>query len=375
MARIAGRYELKSQLGTGNYGTTYLACDRHKPSQPYCVVKKLHHSAPKILKLFEQEAVMLEKLGRHPQIPELIAYFTEGNQFYIVQEYIDGHNLRSEIQPGRRLNERYVLELLQDVLTVLSFVHQNRVIHRDIKPENLVRRRTDGQICLIDFGAVKELSQSEIDGYGRLNTTVVVGTSGYMPIEQKQGKPYLGSDLYALGMVAIEALTGIAASDLAIAPDTVEIQWQDQVTIEASLAEFLTQLTRWHASQRPKSAQEALHQLRMLAPEASHTLAPLDDIPIGPAAHSSLNLSHKFAIGAASRTQDTLPFQPANGTQERQHSAEVNNSRTSGSWLLKSFATGVSWLQRGSQTANNLVPAQGTEVVAPAGQEPTTFPL
>jgi serine/threonine protein kinase len=117
MADLGNRYRIASTLGAGNYGTTYLARDLHKPSQPLCVVKQLRHQAPKILKLFRQEAVMLEKLGNHPQIPALIDYFNAGGQFYIVQDYIEGHDLRREIQPGKVLSEGYVLKLLRDVLT------------------------------------------------------------------------------------------------------------------------------------------------------------------------------------------------------------------------------------------------------------------
>jgi serine/threonine protein kinase len=103
----------------------------------------------------------LEQLGRHDQIPLLLAHLEEKGQFYIVQDFIAGHTLRDELQAVKRLPETDVVTLLRQGLTVLSYVHQQGVIHRDIKPANLIRRQ-DGVLCLIDFGIVKEFSAQQL---------------------------------------------------------------------------------------------------------------------------------------------------------------------------------------------------------------------
>ncbi|MEA5569240.1 SUMF1/EgtB/PvdO family nonheme iron enzyme, partial [Anabaena sp. UHCC 0399] len=151
--------------------------------------------------------------------------------------------------------------LLQDALEILSFVHQQGVIHRDIKPQNLMRRQQDGKIMLIDFGAVKELGTLMVNSQGEVNSSVVIGTPGYMSYEQYRGKPCCGSDLYALGIMAIQALTGVLPSELEEDTQTGEIIWQNQVQVSDHLGEVLTKMVRHHFSMRYPNATEALQAL------------------------------------------------------------------------------------------------------------------
>ncbi|MDB9496576.1 protein kinase [Spirulina major CS-329] len=202
---LAHRYELLEPLSQGGFGQTYLARDRHLPGQPICVVKQLllpsqdpDHQRD-ALRLFDQEAHILYQLGNHPQIPRLLAHFESEGQAYLVQDYIEGHTLDAEL--GKPWAEPAVRMLLRDSLTVLAFVHQQGVIHRDVKPSNLMRRREDGVILLIDFGAVKTIAPQSAP-------TIAIGTPGYMPLEQLSGYPQPASDLYALGVIALYALTG-----------------------------------------------------------------------------------------------------------------------------------------------------------------------
>ncbi len=176
---LAGRYEITQTLGGGGFAITFLARDILQPSKPLCVVKQLrsNQSEPRVIEFFEKEAAILERLGKHPQIPQLLAHFSENQNLYIVQEYIQGQDLSQEIVPEKPLSEGYATKLLQDVLAVLSFVHSQGVIHRDIKPQNLMRRHQDGKIFLIDFGAVKELSTLMVNTQGEVNSSVVIGTA------------------------------------------------------------------------------------------------------------------------------------------------------------------------------------------------------
>ncbi len=91
-------------------------------------------------KLFDREAQFLYRLGKeHPQIPQLFAHFPENGEFYLVQEFVDGHDLTKEIISDSPKSEGEVLKLVKEILEVLAFVHQQNVIHQDIKLQNLMR--------------------------------------------------------------------------------------------------------------------------------------------------------------------------------------------------------------------------------------------
>src|SRR5919202_2712874 len=215
---LGGRYKIISQLGAGGFGQTFLAQDLHLPGHPQCVVKQLKpqvsdaKSLETARRLFDIEAQVLYQLGNHDQIPRLLAHFEDDQEFYLAQELIEGEPLSRELTGGVPWLEGQVIALLQDLLHVLAFVHQQNVIHRDIKPSNLIRRRKDGRIVLIDFGAVKQVSTQLISPKpGRTNMTISIGTHGYMPKEQLGGSPRFSSDVYAVGMVGIQALTEVPA--------------------------------------------------------------------------------------------------------------------------------------------------------------------
>ncbi len=263
---LAGRYEITRQLGRGGFAITLLARDIMQPSKPLCVVKQLrpNQTHPRVIDFFYKEAKILEKLGKHPQVPRLLAHFQEGENLYIVQEFIAGHDLSKEIFPGKRLSEAYVRKLLQDILEILSFVHEYGVIHRDIKPQNLMRRGIDGKIFLIDFGAVKELGTLMVNDRGEVASSVIIGTPGYMPNEQSLGKACLASDVYAVGMTAIAALTGLKPLELEENPQTGEVIWFQKAHVSQELGEVINNMVRRHFSLRYSCAQDALQVLANL---------------------------------------------------------------------------------------------------------------
>ncbi|MEH2256118.1 serine/threonine-protein kinase [Nostoc sp.] len=259
---LRNRFEIIKHLGSGGSADTYLAIDLDLPGQPHCVVKHLHpkDSNPAVLpiakKLFDREAEVLYQLGNnHDQIPRLFAHFDEDGDFYLVQEFIDGHALTQEIVSGQPLNENTVLTLLKDILEVLAFVHQHDIIHRDIKPQNLMRRYSDQKIVLIDFGSIKKI------GALGAGLTIAVGTPGYMPNEQAKGKPKLCSDIYAVGMICIQALTGLIPEQLPEDPSTGEVIWRDRAQVSDALANILDTMVRDRYNQRYQSATEALEAL------------------------------------------------------------------------------------------------------------------
>jgi len=178
------RYQILQQLGSGGFSRTYLARDTRRPGQPPCVVKHLVHRAddPEHLALvrclFRQEGEILERLGEHDQIPRLLAYFEEGEEFFLVQEYIEGTSVEQELAEPPVWNETQVVNFLKDVLTILTFVHSQKVIHRDIKPSNLMRRYSDQKVVLLDFGAVKRIATGDTPSG---QPTLGLGTTGYAP--------------------------------------------------------------------------------------------------------------------------------------------------------------------------------------------------
>ncbi|KOP28260.1 serine/threonine protein kinase [Hapalosiphon sp. MRB220] len=280
--KLRGRYQIVQQLGSGGgFGATYIACDTDRPGNPKCLVKQLKPriNDPNTLhiaqRLFKQEAEIQEELGNHDQIPRLLAYFEENQEFYLVQEYIEGHDLRQELPPlADRLSEAETIKLVTEILEVLAFVHRQKVIHRDIKPANIMRR-SDGKIVLIDFGAVKKVRGLEVNQQGQ-TVTVAIGTLGYMPSEQAAGEPQFSSDVYAVGVIGIQALTGIypdpsQGSKLPRDPQTGEIIWRDQVQVSPELADVLDRMVRYHFSGRYQSAESALEALRQISQTKTKT--------------------------------------------------------------------------------------------------------
>ncbi|MGK7875915.1 MAG: tetratricopeptide repeat protein [Xenococcaceae cyanobacterium] len=261
---LLSRYKIINELGSGGFGDTYLAQDIALPGNPTCVVKHLKPKDPNpdILpiakKLFEREAEFLCRLGENNQIPRLYAHFCEGGEFYLVEEFVDGDDLSKEIIPGKQLSEEQTVKLLQEILEVLAVVHQQNVIHRDIKPQNIIRRKRDGKLVLIDFGAVKEISVLTVDSQGQTSLTVGIGSTGYTPYEQFNGYPKLSSDIYAVGMIGIQALTGLPPNQLQKDPNTMEVIWRNRVQVSDRLGSVLDTMVRYNFSQRYQNASEAL---------------------------------------------------------------------------------------------------------------------
>ena len=277
------RYQVIKVLATGGFGQTYIAQDTKRPGNPICVVKHLKpaNSEPKVFdtakRLFHNEAETLEKLGNHDQIPRLLAYFDENQEFYLVQEFIEGHPLSEELLSHQSWSESQVIQLLHEVLGILLFVHRQGVIHRDIKPDNIIRRTSDHKLVLVDFGAVKQLRVVAghperalmFTGAGHHTGTVAIGTPGYMPTEQGHGKPRPNSDLYALGIIAIQALTGVSPMDLQEDPQTGEILWQHLVTVSNELETVLTKMLHYHFKDRYQSVSEVLQALQSFSSQTA----------------------------------------------------------------------------------------------------------
>lgn len=323
------RYHPLYPIGQGGFGRTFLAVDEHIPSRPFCVIKQLcfpdadTSSFGKAAELFRQEAVRLDEL-RHPQIPQLLAHFEQGNQLYLVQELITGQTLAQELQQQGVFSEAHIWQLLQDLLPVLQFIHSRQVIHRDIKPANIMRKRTPenlgsidiavpqqisetaifnkgstmtlgnmeslfrkpkrgkavpnsqiqpantielstpGNLVLIDFGVAKQITATAL-----VNTGTTVGSAEYMAPEQMRGKALPASDLYSLGVSCIYLLTGISPFDLFDVTSDRWV-WRDYLlpgnTVTENLSAILDKLLQNALPQRYQSATEVLAAINTKAP-------------------------------------------------------------------------------------------------------------
>ncbi len=262
---LQGRYRALKLIGQGGFGRTFLAMDDNTPSKAHCVIKQFFlqtqgiKNAQKAAELFRQEAVRLEELGKHPQIPQFLAYFEQDNRQYLVQEFIDGPNLAQVLQAEGAFGERQIRDLLNRLLPVLQFIHSRNVIHRDIKPENIICRTLarGSQLVLVDFGAAKYAS-----GTALTKTGTVIGSAGYAAPEQTGGKAAFSSDLYSLGVTCLHLLTQAEPFDLYSFSEATWV-WRDYLSYPVSrqLRQVLDKMVEMATSRRYQSASEVLIDL------------------------------------------------------------------------------------------------------------------
>lgn len=291
---LKGHYRALKLIGQGGFGRTFLAVHEDKLTLPLCVIKQffpqtqgIDHTQ-KAAELFEQEVLRLNKLGNHPQIPQLLDYFipdpisllpttnaqkfstlntqhlnnfkTDGQQ-YLVQEFIDGQNLAQILEVEGSFSEAQIRDLLNSLLPVVAFIHSHNVIHRDIKPENIICR-ADGQLFLVDFGAAKFAT-----GTGWAKTGTVIGSAGYAAPEQAGGKAVFVSDLYSLGVTCIHLLTQVEPFDLYSFSEATWV-WRNYLNTPVSrqLGKVLDKMIETATSRRYQSAADVLIDLNLQLP-------------------------------------------------------------------------------------------------------------
>ena len=319
---LGGRYQVLRALGRGGFGETFLAKDLQMPSARECVIKQLKpvtqdpETYALIRDRFAREAAVLEDLGeRSRQIPRLFAYVTEGEEFYLVQEWIDGDTLTQRLNRDGRWQPAAVETLLRQLLPVLATVHSRGIIHRDLKPDNVIVRHTDQQPFLIDFGAVKETMGSQVNTQGQAVSSIVIGTPGFMPPEQAAGRPGYASDIYALGWTAIYLLTGCFPEEFPADPHTGDLIWTDTLqNLPPQLHKALVGATHAYPRSRFATAQEMLATLTGEQPASLS--GGIDVAPGQPLAPPPLPPSHlqTVALGrpAPPPTEAIAPAAPVN---------------------------------------------------------------
>jgi serine/threonine protein kinase len=274
--RLRDRYLAVQPIGQGGFGRTFKAIDQDKPSKPFCVIKQFFPqvegttAAQKAAELFTQEASALEQLD-YPNIPKLLAYFiTPDGRQYLVQEFIDGQNLKDELAEHGKFSAVQIRELLTTILSTLEYIHQLGFIHRDIKPENIIRRTDNHQLYLVDFGAAKltanvggaslQENRPQVQG-------TTIGTPEFMAPEQGWGRSFPASDLYSLGVTCLNLLTGISPFNL-FDDNLGEWVWQDSLAtpIDPQLAIILDKLIQPKPIDRYPTVRAAIDALQVSNP-------------------------------------------------------------------------------------------------------------
>jgi len=283
---LLDRFEIETQLSCTDFSTVYLGSDRKYLHRPLCVITAIPYRQREIRHRLEREAQILEQLGRHPQIPGLLSYFYRNDSkqgdrskgkaegtFYLIQTHIEGHALSEELFSvggmPKQLSESYVTKLIQDVLVALTFVHEQGAVHQNVHPQNLIRQKQDGSIFLSGFGNLSKIARSKVASDGTLSSTIPISPSAYIAPEQlrwlstpeksndhSEG-PQPASDLYSLGLIAIEALTGQRHSEFEYVQDA-GLTWRAAAEVSLPLAEFIDRLVRQDWRDRFTNAKEAL---------------------------------------------------------------------------------------------------------------------
>ncbi|MGG6269643.1 protein kinase domain-containing protein [Leptolyngbya sp. AN03gr2] len=365
------RYKVLGLLGDGGFGKTFLVEDTHLPSNRRCVVKQLKpiHENPQIHQIvkdrFQREAAILERLGEsHEQIPKLYAYFSEDEQFYLVEEWVEGDTLTQKVQNEGVQSEATVRSILMHLLPTIAYVHRQQIVHRDIKPDNVILRRRDGQPVLIDFGAVKESMSTIVNSQGNSTNSIVVGTPGYMPAEQLAGRPLFSSDIYSLGMTAIYLLTGRIPQQLDTNPMSGELSWQHYApSISPGFAAILNKAVQMSAHLRFSTAAEMLSALQV--PAIAETIPPsfAPEITSPPIPQTASDI-HTQAVAPPS----TLPPQPVSVAAAS--SGEWKRSVMIGCIIGLSILGGAFMLR--SQTFGSSIASNPTPTSSPSPNPPTT---
>ncbi|HEY9832155.1 MAG TPA: serine/threonine-protein kinase [Stenomitos sp.] len=318
---LRDRYRVLKALGQGGFGATFLAQDESLPGDPCCVIKQLRpastgsHIIPMARELFEREARTLGKIGNHPQVPRLLDYFEDNQQFYLVQEYISGSTLQQEIRRSGPLSEAGVKHFLSEILPLLQYIHSQQVIHRDIKPANIIRRDQDGRLVLIDFGAVKnQVNQVTTNASDQTAlTNFAIGTPGFAPPEQMALRPVYASDIYAVGVTCIYLLTGKSPKDLDYNPSTGEMVWQKYVQVTAHFAEVLKKMLEASVRHRYQCATDIMRALD-LEPYLDSLTQGLATQPNSPPGLSKGLNSQAFYSGDL--TDKSSPSSPSTATSK-----------------------------------------------------------
>jgi serine/threonine protein kinase, bacterial len=317
------RYQIDRALGRGGFGQAYLAINLNRYNEP-CVLKEFAPDIEpqywkKAKELFERECSQLYRLN-HDQIPRfreiLKTKFDRELYVFLVQDYVRGLDYHTIIQKYGLLNEGQAICFLQQILPVLSYIHNNNLIHRDISPDNIICRISDQKPVLIDFGLVKEVSTK----YTQIATPA--GKPGFAPPEQMSGHAVSPScDLYALGATVLYLLTGRYSADFYTHRSG---EWNlDGINISIGLKQILIKMLSHRPIDRYQTVAEVSRAIAVLTTMVAVRIPidpkDLDDISVSPPKRnhsftsSILQMFHKADRWARIKSDFAKPLQYVGG--------------------------------------------------------------
>ncbi len=312
---IAGRYRIQSVLGVGGHAAVYLA--QQEGLQRQVAIKVLNTAdAPKLdvlMKRFEQEARLISQL-RDPHTITMYDFGqTPEGMLYMVQEYVEGEDLAHLFKREGQLEPERVVKIVQQLLSSLQEAHALGVLHRDIKPQNImvythVGRRD--QIKLLDFGIAKMAGEAGQDWTAEGS---LVGTPRYIAPERIRGKKLSpSSDIYAVGLVAYELLTGRRVMEGKKGIAALQAQLSDPSTklspslpIPGALRAIVNRMMEKEVPRRYSNAEEVLSDLERWR---DHSLDPLDQGP--PTLVGQTNPNALFAMAEENEGDPTIVSGP-----------------------------------------------------------------
>lgn len=262
---IGQRYQIKQELAKEKTHKIYLAEDKDIMSNPLCLIKEIAYTESEELGLENnqtnwQEIVALQnQLALHPRIPQVLNSFAEESYFYLVLEYVAGERLSQKLA-RQCLSEKQVIILLQDILEILQFIHNNHIVQGDIQPDNIIQTTIDQRFTIQDFSSMILIQVEDIKTQNLDAKSQTYNQESFVAPEYLAQKPLFSSDLYSLGKTAIYCLTGSRT----IKAEELNLDIEDQ-KINPQLKNILAKMIEPHAVQRYNSALEVINDLEPIS--------------------------------------------------------------------------------------------------------------
>ncbi|HEY8559994.1 MAG TPA: serine/threonine-protein kinase [Pyrinomonadaceae bacterium] len=320
------RYLIEKQIGAGGMGTVYLAVDQRFDN--YVAIKETFYKDDEFGEAFEREAKILNGL-LHPVLPHVSDYFTEGDEHFLVMQFIEGEDVSEILKRGESFSVRDVLRWTDNLLDALDFLHSQDppIIHRDLKPSNL-KISPRGDVFLLDFGLAKlkkdnTLSERSVFGYSRR----------YSPLEQIQGTGTdARSDIFALGATVYHLLTGsppldaITRASAIVAGNPDPLQRANEVAPEIpdALANVLNSALALNPAARFQSAAAMRQALKHAFAENEENIADLSANEPAKQFPRSKGLSYAESIAQA-----VIPVAPSTMPETAEQWTQNNQPATS----------------------------------------------
>jgi len=259
---LCDRYRIVRELSRDDFSTIFDAEDLAKPNQPQCQVEKLQPSYDsevlgakswqRVSQAFVRQGTIFQNISQHPQIPQLLAFFECDRSFYLVREFIKGQTLAQKLERSA-IAEASAINWLQDILSILDFIHQAGITHLNIQPSSLIEQY-DGKKFLTNFSSVRDTVLFD------KSTAKNIPNMAFMPPEQIEGITDFSTDIYALGKTIIYALNG-KKNEVIESNSSSSQQFLVPTNIKPELTDILKKMVEEHSAKRYQSAAEVLNEL------------------------------------------------------------------------------------------------------------------